>query len=230
MRPVGLIVVLGILALAVALHREIGRTGGRQIAWHSGSGGSKVRQRSAPPKGPVSAEWVELKDCRLEDEPNNDGDSFLVNHGGASHIFRLYSVDCCEKRRMERNRPRLADQGAYFGGLDETAVVRLGRQARDEVKALLGRHRFTVFTRWEPVFEDRRHYAHVLVHGGTDGRDIWLAEWLVERGLARIHTKPAALPDGTREAAVVQNLRRIEAAARAAGRGGWNLRSASPGE
>ncbi len=227
-RPVGLAIVLALGALAAALYREnagIG-AGGRIAVPRAGHlpGG---RPRVDVSKVPVASKWVELKDGRMEDDPNNDGDSFLIGHGGAAHIFRLYSVDCCEKRRIERNRPRLADQGAYFGGLDETAVIRLGRQARDEVKVLLTEHRFTVFTRWEPVFEDRRHYAHVLVRGGDGGRDFWLAEWLVERGLARIYTKPAALPDGTREAVVVQNLRRIESVAKAAGRGGWSVRAAS---
>lgn len=54
-----------------------------------------------------------------------------------------------------------------------------------------------------------------------NGRPRWLHELLVERGLARILTKPADLPDGTPAAKQKQHLKSLESAARRAGRGAW---------
>lgn len=165
--------------------------------------------------------WVELQKPALAPSSENDGDSFLIRHGGGTeHILRLYFVDCPEKRRHQFNRARLADQGAYFGGLAESDTVRLGREARQFALDLLAKQPFQVFTRWEPVYESRRHYAHIRITL-PDGQERWLAELLVEAGLARIHTKGTDLPGGARRGAFEYHLRRLESAARLAGRGGW---------
>ena len=176
------------------------------------------RQRSPAPA--PSSTWIELTSPSLLTDPLNDGDSFLIRHGGGSHVFRLYFVDCPETKRHQHNRDRLADQGAAFGGLTESETLRVGAEARDFTLSLLRDRPFRVWTRWEPVFDDRRHYAHVVVTD-TDGTNRPLAERLVEAGLARIHTKGTTLPDGTRSAAYERTLRSFERSARLAGRGGW---------
>jgi endonuclease YncB( thermonuclease family) len=182
-----------------------------------------------PPAPRTTLQWQEFRNPELAAEPNNDGDSFLIHHTGGDHIVRLYFVDCCEKRRHPQNRARLAEQGAYFGGLSETDVIKLGRRARDEVLELLTSRPFRLFTRWDPVYDERRHYAHVSVTL-ADGTNQWLAEWLVERGLARIHTLGADLPDGTPESAVHTRLRAIEKSARLARRGGWGVAAPPSGD
>jgi endonuclease YncB( thermonuclease family) len=187
-----------------------------------GAAGERGRRVPAPSR---AAQWQELRGGRLAPDPNNDGDSFLIHHTGGDHIMRLYFVDCCEKRRHPQNRARLTEQGAYFGGLTESAVLKLGRQAREEVLGLLSSQPFTAFTRWEPVYDERRHYAHVMVTM-PDGSNRWLAEWLVERGLARLHTRGADLSDSTPEYVARARLLALEKSARLARRGGWGLSGA----
>lgn len=180
--------------------------------------------RLQPPRAtPTAREWVELEAPTLASHSTNDGDSFLIRHRGGEHIFRLYFVDCPEKQRHQLNRPRLADQGAYFGGLPESDVVALGREAREFALTRLTEGRFRIFTRWEPVFDERRHYAHLTLQQ-PDGTWRTLAELLVSHGLARIHTKGVDLPDGVRRAAFVRHLRQLEKEARLARRGGWATR------
>jgi len=177
------------------------------------------RPRASVPT-PTTA-WTELRQPVLADRPSDDGDSFTVRHAGGEAVIRLYFVDCPEKRRNPYNGARLADQGAAFGGLTENETLRLGRDAREFTLSLLRARPFRVVTRWEPVFDDRRHYAHVFITE-ADGTERLLAERLVEAGLARIHTKGADLPDGTRRARFDHHLRSLEKSARLAGRGGWS--------
>jgi len=198
------------LAVTAVWLRETGESGTRR-------GGPSADRRPSP--APVHA-WTELNGAALAGDGADDGDSFLLRHDGGRHVLRLYFVDCPEKRRHHLNRARLAEQGAAFGGLTEADTLRLGREARDFTLRLLRDRPFRVFTRWDPVYDDRRHYAHLAVTQ-PDGRERWLAELLVEAGLARIHTKGADLPDGTRRAVFEQQLRSLEKSARLAGRGGW---------
>lgn len=192
---------------------------------HEPYGGRFPSSRARPPAPAPTADWTELRQPVLADRPSDDGDSFTVRHAGGEAVVRLYFVDCPEKRRTPYNGARLADQGAAFGGLTENETLRVGREARDFTLTLLRGRPFRVVTRWEPVFDDRRHYAHVFVTG-PDGTERLLAEQLVEAGLARIHTKGADLPDGTRRARFEQRLRTVEKSARLAGRGGWKQAAA----
>lgn len=169
-----------------------------------------------------SAVWQELAHCRLVPDRNNDGDSFVIAHAGGQHTLRLYFADCAEKRRHQYNRARLAEQGAYFGGLDEAQTIRLGRTAAEAVGERLREAPFEAFTRWEPVYDSSRSYAHLRITD-VDGKRVWLDQWLVARGLARIHTKGADLPDGTPERLHKAALHQMEKTARRERRGGWAL-------
>ncbi len=176
--------------------------------------------RRPAPEQSKSRNWSELEAPVVTPDAANDGDSFLLRHRGGTHTLRLYFVDCPEKRRHQFNRPRLAEQGAYFGGLAESDTLELGQQAREFTLGRLTEGNFRVFTRWEPVYGDRRHYAHVEIRQ-PDGSWRQLAELLVEQGLARIHTKGDDLPEGLRRAVFAQRLREVEKQARLARRGGW---------
>ena len=155
-----------------------------------------------------------LRGAKFVPHGGNDGDSFHIAHGGKEYVFRLYYVDCPEKN-SHRFQQRLAAQGEYFGGLPEKEVVALGLDAKDYVDDLLRRNEFTIYTRWEEVYDSGRFFAMVEVDGQ------FLSEILVQRGLARIFTKGVNLPDGERFKDQRDDLRAMEAKAKAAKLGGW---------
>lgn len=166
--------------------------------------------------GPVARVFQVLKGAQLLPAPNNDGDSFKVSHEGRVYEFRLYFADCPEKTRLSLNETRLREQGAYFGGLSVPRTVALGQQATHFTQRWLTERPFTVFTRWQPVFDSRRHYAFIQFSDGEH-----LSAKLVREGLARIHTTGAALPDNTPARTYENHLRQLEDEAQAARRGGW---------
>lgn len=172
------------------------------------------------PRGGTALPWERLTGCRLVSYPPNDGDSFKVVTGTGEHVFRLYFVDCPEKQRHAAGGDRLADQGVYFGGLEEDGVLRAGVAAREFSLKLLRAGDFTVVTRWEKVFDSGRYYGHVLVNG-ADGKPADLAERLVSAGLARIHTMGAEHPGRGSERELRRRLRQLEEDARKGGRGAW---------
>jgi endonuclease YncB( thermonuclease family) len=157
-----------------------------------------------------------LPDARLQAHRSNDGDSFVLNHGGEAYTFRLYFADCPEKERHGYNEERIREQGGYFGGLREDETVALGKRAKQLTEAWLNTMRFTVYTKWQGVYDSGRYYAFVLFEDGEE-----LSEKLVREGLARIHTTGTTLPDGRSRQAFEARLRELEREARAARRGGW---------
>jgi endonuclease YncB( thermonuclease family) len=196
------------------------------LAWvleprmRSGAGGKP----SAGGSRAATASYETFTACRLEEHRGNDGDSFLVRlPDGRVEQFRLYYVDAPESafRRYgggRDNHQRIREQAAAFG-IAEQAAVDIGRQAKERVRERLGRQPFTLHTRWDDPFGDRRYHAFVAPagHGLLD-------EELVREGLVRIHTKGAELPDGTPVKVRLRQLRELEREARQAGRGAWGMR------
>jgi endonuclease YncB( thermonuclease family) len=184
--------------------------------------------RSTSPHGlPAMASphaWEQLDNCRLVSRSSNDGDSFRIAAAGKEHVFRLYFVDCPETIQRSAGPDRIADQGRYFDGIGNDAVITAGQEARSFTSNLLRGTPFTVFTRWERVFESHRFYAHVSLPN-TQGQPTDLAEALVSAGLARIHTTGADHPLGPSERQQHQHLRSLERKAKAAGLGAWHLLS-----
>ena len=125
-------------------------------------------------------------------------------------------ADCPEKKRHHLNGDRIAEQGRYFGGLSEARTVVIGQQAQAFTQQLLSTGSFTVYTKWQSVYNSGRHYAFIVFPDGED-----LSAKLIREGLARIHTGGTTLPDGRTTAQYQQQLRQLESEARAAGRGGW---------
>lgn len=189
--------------------------------------GSSSSARPAASKIDVSKGGYEvLENCRLSDSHRNDGDSFFVKYSGSETEFRLYFTDTPESKYKEyrngqSNGKRLDQQGDYYGGLDRKATAQVGIAAKNYVKKILGKHDFRVATRWEDVYGPDRKYAFVLVN--VDGKERYLHELLVSNGLARIHTKPADLPDGTSASKQKRKLYKMESEAKQAGRGGWGM-------
>ena len=77
---------------------------------------------------------------------------------------------------------------------------------------------FRVLTRWESVFDSGRYYAFITTEQGD------LADLLVERGLARIHTKGNSRPGGATFAQERNRLLGIKRKARKAKVGEWEER------
>lgn len=154
--------------------------------------------------------------AKLHDHRDNDGDSFHLNHNGQTHEFRLYFADCPEKKRHQFNGDRLAEQGQYFGGLSEAETVAIGRQAQTFTLRLLSTQSFTLYTKWQSVYNSRRHYAFIVFADGED-----LSAKLIRAGLARIHTSGIALPDGRSVSDYQNQLRDIEQQVRSQRMGAW---------
>jgi endonuclease YncB( thermonuclease family) len=184
-----------------------------------------LEQRNDRPAGPPARSGGDevFSGCRLEDHRQNDGDSFRVRlPDGRIEQFRLYYVDAPESAFRSygggrTNHERIREQAADFGISAEQAVT-IGQQAKSRVHQLLGRGEFTLHTRWDDPFGDRRYHAFVQPAGGP-----WLHQTLVEEGLARIHTKPADLPDGTPVKTRLKQLRELENQAKREKRGAWGF-------
>jgi endonuclease YncB( thermonuclease family) len=164
-----------------------------------------------------------LSGVRFIDDETNDGDSFVVEHDGQKLVLRLYFVDCAEKREYKLVAGRLKDQAGYFGGLSIPQTLKLGQQAKAFTADLLRSQPFTVFTRWERVYDSERIYAVIRFDDGED-----LAHKLVQAGLARIHTKGVNMPDGKKANDYENHLREVEKEARAAQRGAWGMPRRAP--
>ena len=164
-----------------------------------------------------------LEGCRMIDHRNNDGDSFWVRHGDREFELRLYYVDTAEKYlsdRYEDQRRRVAEQARDFGGLSVEQTVELGKAAKLYTARLLEGKSFTVFTKWERVYDGERFYGWVELPG-TDGE--YLSERLIEKGIGRIHTKGEPSPDGASYRQYKAHLEKLEREAKEADRGAWGL-------
>jgi endonuclease YncB( thermonuclease family) len=158
------------------------------------------------------AGYVTLKDCRMIPRGGNDGDSYRVRHSEGEEAFRLYFVDTPETNPEEEERLRF--QSRYFDSTPD-AMLAAGQEAKEYVHGLMQPGKFEVITRWEQVMDGPRYHAFIAVNGRH------LHELLVEKGLARIYTMPADLPDGTSKEKHLRYLKSLEAKARQAGRGAW---------
>jgi endonuclease YncB( thermonuclease family) len=162
--------------------------------------------------------------CRYEEHRQNDGDSFRVRMpDGRVEQFRLYYVDCPESDFRTYpggadNYARIHEQALVFGISDQQAVE-IGKRGKALTHKILTAGSFTLYTRWEDPFGDQRYHAFIQPAGGP-----FLDETLVREGLARIHTKPAVMPDGTPSKERQARLRALEQEAKKAKRGAWGVR------
>jgi endonuclease YncB( thermonuclease family) len=145
---------------------------------------------------------------------------------GRQAEFRLYFVDTPESafksyRGGESNHQRINEQAAHFNGITAEQAVEIGKQGKQFTLSLLASRPFDVYTRWDSPFHDERFHAFIAVQ--QDGKTRWLEELLVERGLVRIHTKPADLPDGTPAATQKSRLHELERSAKRNQSGAWGL-------
>ena len=167
------------------------------------------------------------RNCTLVEARNNDGDSFMVRlPTGKQAEFRLYFVDTPESAFKsyaggETNHERIRQQAAELGGITPEQAVEIGKKGKAFTLALLANRPFTIFTEWDSPYNDNRFHAHIEVQ--QDGKTRWLHQLLVERGLVRMKTKPADLPDGTSATKEKENLRNLEREAKRKETGVWGL-------
>ena len=165
--------------------------------------------------------------CTLAAAANNDGDSFLLQlPDGRRQVFRLYFIDTPESAfrsyaNGETNHSRIRQQAAEMGGITPAQAVAIGQQAKHFTLALLASHPFDIYTRWDSPFKDQRFHAFIAVKQAGQSR--WLEELLIERGLARLKTKTADLPDGTPAAKQLAHLKDLEQNAQSTRVGVWGL-------
>lgn len=205
-------------------------------------GKPQTRENGKPPRAPdqgpapaarpaagleMAGAYEVHRNCTLVEARNNDGDSFLLRlPDGRKAEFRLYFVDTPEsafKRYAggDTNHERIRQQAAELGGITPEQAVETGRKGKALTLGLLGAAPFTIFTCWDSPYQDERYHAFVEVR--ENGKPRWLHELLVERGLARIKTKPADLPDGTPASRHRDQLRELERQAKRSGTGVWGL-------
>jgi len=186
------------------------------------------RTEKPAPKSPEKTGRFEVYHrCTLVEARNNDGDSFKVRlpHGKEAE-FRLYFVDTPESAFKsyaggDTNHDRIRQQAADLGGITPAQAVEVGKKGKAFTLGLLASKPFTLYTEWDSPFHDNRYHAHIQVT--QDGKQRWLHQILVERGLVRLITKPADLPDGTPAAREKENLRNLEREAKRTQTGVWGL-------
>lgn len=232
-RPSRLWWAVGVLVLAAAgvrFQEEYGGGAEDKVAAEQ----SETAESPAPEAGDGAEEtasvsekksngYIRLDGCRMVDHRNNDGDSFWVRHQDKEFELRLYFADTPEKYLSDRyadQRRRVGEQAREFGGISVDQAVELGKAAKLYVGRLLEGKTFTVYTKWERVYQGERFYGWVVLPGGEEE---YLSERLVDKGVARIHTKGAPSPDGLSSRQYESHLRRLEASAKEADRGGWGL-------
>ncbi|MDG1358130.1 MAG: thermonuclease family protein [Akkermansiaceae bacterium] len=174
----------------------------------------------------LSSHYQVWKNCVVISHRGNDGDSFHVEAPHGREEIRLYYVDAPESaartyRDGNTNHLRIAQQGAAMGGLDQRETIKVGVDAKAFVKQLLDGKRFKVVTRSERVYGSHRKYAFVIVD--WKGQRHYLHELLVLNGLARIHTKPAHLPDNTTASDQKKRLYELQSYAKDMRYGAWGL-------
>ena len=200
----------------------------RQSASHHSRSSYKKTPLKSPKKGKSTDRYETFNRCRLIEHRHNDGDSFHVRLPTGEDVeFRLYYVDTPESsarryRNGDTNYRRIAEQGRAMGGLTQKQTTSIGQDAKHFVHNLLSKQPFRVITKWEPVYNSDRRYAFVLV--SWKGRERFLHEILVDKGIARIHTLGRELPDGTSYYRHKDALKKREAVAKKHRVGAWGVK------
>ena len=164
----------------------------------------------------AAGDWTVLENCRLIDNPANDGDSFHVSAGETEYVFRLYLVDTPEIESITPH--RLTEQAKYFG-ITVPQVIEVGVVAKSFVQEKLSVP-FKIFTHKSAAMGNskiQRMSAFVQTNEGD------LGEQLVRNGLARVHGIRGAPPGAKTGKVEVEKLQEFEAEARQEKIGGWGI-------
>ena len=148
--------------------------------------------------------------AKLIESRANEADTLRIKVSDTEdeHIFVLYFVAAPD---ISLTHPqRVQEQGRYFG-VSSQRVIEEGQRAANYVTQLLKQQPFTVMTRWEEVPGLSRYYALILVEI-SPGKQVYLADLLVQQGYARVAGVTSSLPADSRSindyALELQELRR----------------------
>jgi len=168
-----------------------------------------------------TAELQALEGVRLVAHESNDGDSFLVEHGGREFPVRLYFVDCPETAAdSETDARRVRGQTRYFGLAEHAATLQYGREAREFTRQRLEQP-FRLHTAYATA-PGRSVATRIYVFAVTaDGED--LGSLLVEHGYARAYGVRRGTPGGVSHEEWYAMLSDLESAAMLDRRGIWAL-------
>jgi endonuclease YncB( thermonuclease family) len=155
-----------------------------------------VGSESEPARKTASDRFEILRHPEFVESRANEADTLRVRVGGHEHIFVLYFVDALE---ASTNHPqRVAEQGRYFGNATDKTITDTGLEAAAFVSDLLRTKPFHVLTRWEQVPNTTRYYALITVEL-EPGKPVYLADLLMQRGLARLAGVTTELPADARD-------------------------------
>ena len=163
-----------------------------------------------------SKAWIVLKDCRLIQNPPNDGDSFHVSSDGREYLFRLYFVDAPETDEMTPR--RLVEQAKYFN-ITVPQAIEVGRAAKEFTQEKLSQP-FTALTHMSDAMGQsrlERFYAFIETKEGD------LGEQLVRTGLARSYGFKTAPPSLTSSRIEIEKLQQLEDEAKRDQIGAWGV-------
>ena len=197
---------------------------GETIAGSPRSGSPATGQPSIPldTNGQPQSEYQGLTDCRLEDDPANDGDTFRVFTPQGSHLFRLYWVQTVQ---MNAGSPESAREATDHFSLKAEADLReLAVEARDFTLNTLRAVHFRVITKWEKDPVEGAYQCFVYASDGANDKPLLhnIALLLVQNGLAIIRPCARPLPEPEISAGDFHNhLLTAEAEARRTRSGGW---------
>lgn len=148
--------------------------------------------------------------ARLIESRANEADTLRIKVSDTEdeHIFVLYFVDAPD---ISLNHPQRVQEQARYFGVSSQRVIEEGQRAANYVTQLLKQQPFTVMTRWEEVPGLSRYYALILVEI-SPGKQVYLADLLVQQGFARVAGVTSSLPADSRSindyALELQELRR----------------------
>ncbi|HWB02503.1 MAG TPA: hypothetical protein VG796_05715 [Verrucomicrobiales bacterium] len=171
------------------------------------------------------SEYQILPNCKLEDDPANDGDTFRVLTPRGSFLFRLYWVQTVQ---LNGGTPEAAREAMdHFGLKSEDQLRELAVEARDFTLNTLRTVHFRVITRWEKDPADGAYQCFAYASDGAPGKPTLqnMAYLLVQNGLALIRPCNKPLPEPATSAGDFQNqLTTAEAEAKRTLSGGWARR------
>lgn len=175
--------------------------------------------------GQPKSEYQILPNCKLEDDPANDGDTFRVLTPRGSFLFRLYWVQTVQ---LNGGTPEAAREAMdHFGLKSEDQLRELAVEARDFTLNTLRTVHFRVITRWEKDSADGAYQCFAYASDGAPGQPTLqnMAYLLVQNGLALIRPCSRPLPEPATSAGDFQNqLTTAEAEAKRTLSGGWARR------
>ncbi len=186
---------------------------------------------SASPTIPVGddgqprSEYQILPNCKLEDDPANDGDTFKVSTPRGSFLFRLYWVQTVQ---LNGGTPEAAREAMdHFGLKTEDQLRELAVEARDFTLNTLRAVHFRIITRWEKDPSDGAFQCFAYASDGAPSKPALqnMAFLLVQNGLAIVRPCNRPLPEPATTAGDFQNqLAAAEAEAKQTLSGGWARR------